>query len=168
VHAVNRLDRIAFQHPFFDHQPRAALILLGGLEDEMNRAGEIARLGEVSGGAEQHGGVAVMAAGVHAPLMLRSVGEVVALIDRQRVHVGTQCDRPAAWEGAFERADDPGLRYAALDCDTEGLEELGHLVRSAAFLERGLGMGVQIMPPFRHFGLEVGNPVDDRHGLALG
>jgi hypothetical protein len=69
VHAVERLDRVAVEHPLFDHQPRAALVFLGRLEDEMHRAGEVAGLGEVAGGAEQHRGMAVMAAGVHPPGM---------------------------------------------------------------------------------------------------
>jgi hypothetical protein len=44
VHAVDRLDWIALQHSFLDHQPGAALVLFGGLKDEMDRAGEIAGL----------------------------------------------------------------------------------------------------------------------------
>ena len=65
VHAEDRFDRIFVEDTFFDHEPRAAFVLLGRLEDEMHRAGEIARLGEMFGGAEQHRGMAVMAAGMH-------------------------------------------------------------------------------------------------------
>ena len=101
VHAVDRLDRVAVEHALLDHQPGAALVLLGRLKDEMHRAGEIARLGEVLRGAEQHRGVAVMAAGMHPAVVLRGVREAVLLLDRQRIHVGAQRDRAAA------RARDP-------------------------------------------------------------
>ena len=47
---------------------------LGRLEDEVHRAVEVARLGQVARGAEQHRGVAVMAAGMH----LARLGRLVA------------------------------------------------------------------------------------------
>jgi hypothetical protein len=69
MHAVDRIDLVAVEDALFEHQPGAALVFLGRLEDEMDGAGEVARLGEVFGGAEQHRGVAVMAAGMHAAIM---------------------------------------------------------------------------------------------------
>ena len=65
VQAVDALDGEAVEQPFFHHDAAAAAILLGGLEDEVDGAAEVARFGQILGGAEQHGGVAVMAAGVH-------------------------------------------------------------------------------------------------------
>ncbi len=65
MHAEHGLDRELVEQPLLHHDASAALVLLGGLEDEMHDAVEIARLGEIFGGAEQHGRVAVMAAGVH-------------------------------------------------------------------------------------------------------
>src|SRR5216683_939701 len=90
VHAVDRIHLVAVEDALFDHQPRAAFIFLGRLEDEMDGAGEVARLGEVFGGAEQHRGVAVMAAGMHPAMMLRGVRETGFLLDRQGVHIGAQ------------------------------------------------------------------------------
>ena len=69
VHAIDRFDRIALQHSFLDHQPGAALILLGRLKDEMDCAGEIAGLCEVLRRAEEHRGMTVVTAGVHTSAM---------------------------------------------------------------------------------------------------
>src|SRR6476661_6365853 len=65
----------------------AAQCLLGGREDEVHGAFEIAGLRQVLRGAQQHGGVAVMAAGMHLAVVGGAVGERVALLDRQRIHV---------------------------------------------------------------------------------
>ena len=65
VHAEHFFDAEALHHAVLDHLVAAAAAFLGRLEDDRDRAGEIARLGEIFGGAEQHGGVAVMAAGMH-------------------------------------------------------------------------------------------------------
>ena len=42
----------------------------------------------MAGGAEQHGGMTVMAAAMHFTGMNRGVLEGVQLIHRQRVHIG--------------------------------------------------------------------------------
>ena len=52
--------------------------------------------GEIFGGAEQHRGVAVMAAGVHLARHRRLVGQPGLFLERQRVHVGAQADHLVA------------------------------------------------------------------------
>ena len=65
MHAVDFVDAETGDQAVLDHGFAAGAALLGRLEDHHRGAGEIARLGEIARGAEQHGGVAVMAAGVH-------------------------------------------------------------------------------------------------------
>ena len=96
VHAVDFLDAEALHQAVLHHGAAAGAALLGRLEDHDRGAGEVARLGQVFGGAEQHGGVAVMAAGVHLAGHRRPVGDVGRLLERQRVHVGAQPDHLAA------------------------------------------------------------------------
>mgnify|MGYP002621741539 CR=1 FL=1 len=120
VHAIDLLDREFLEQPVLDHDAAAAFILLRRLEDEIDRAVEILRLGEVLGGAQQHGGVAVMAAGMHLALMLRLVAEIVLLVHVQRIHVGTQADGPAGAVAARQLADDAGAGEAAMHLDAEG------------------------------------------------
>ncbi len=62
-----------------DHFPRAAAAFLGGLEDQVDRALEIAIPRQVPGCGQQHGGVAVVAAGVHLAGVHAGVREVVVL-----------------------------------------------------------------------------------------
>ena len=79
-----------------DHRLAAGAALLRRLEDHDRGAGEIAGLGEIARGAEQHRGMAVMAAGMHLAGHGRLVGHVGRLLDRQRVHVGAQPDHLVA------------------------------------------------------------------------
>ena len=96
VHAVDFLDAETVDQAVPHHAAPAGAALLGRLEDHHGGAGEIAGFGEIFGGAEQHGGVAVMAAGVHLARHCRFVGQAGFLLDRQRVHVGAQPDHLAA------------------------------------------------------------------------
>ena len=75
---------------------RTQPVLLGRLEDQMHRAVEAALAGQDVAGAEHHGHVPVVAAGVHRAVVPRPVRQSVALGQRQPVHVGAQPDRPAA------------------------------------------------------------------------
>ena len=73
-----------------EHASRAGAALLCGLEGEVHRAAEGGLAGfEHAGGAEEHGGVAVVAAGVHlaGDAAAAILGHVGFLRQRQRVHV---------------------------------------------------------------------------------
>ena len=95
VHAEDAVDAEALHHAFLDHLVAAAAAFLGRLEDDRHRAREVPRLGEIFRRTQQHGGVAVMAAGVHLAGNRGCVGLARGLADRQRVHVGAQA-RPSA------------------------------------------------------------------------
>ena len=92
MHAVDLLDAETVHQPVLDHRGGARAALFGRLEDHDRIAGEIPGLGEIARRAEQHRGVAVMAAGVHLAGRLGGVRQIGLLLDRQRVHVGAQPD----------------------------------------------------------------------------
>ncbi len=100
VHAVDLLDAEAVHHAVLDHGEATRAAFLRRLEDHGDRAGEIAGLGKIFRGAEQHGGVAVMAAGMHLAGILRGVGFAGDFADGQRVHVGAQADHAAVAQPA--------------------------------------------------------------------
>ena len=97
VQAIDLLDAEALHHAVLHHRLAAGAALLRRLEDDDRRAVEAARLGEVFCRAEQHRGVAVMAAGVHLARRLRRPGLAALLVDRQRIHVGAQPDDAAGF-----------------------------------------------------------------------
>ena len=111
MHAVHLADAEAIHHAIFDHFPAASAAFFCRLENHHCGAGKVARLGQIACRAQQHGRVAVMAAGVHFPGNRRLVGKFVGLLDRQRVHVGAQADRLAG--GALAAADDADHAGAA-------------------------------------------------------
>ena len=67
VHPVNRFHWKAFQQAVLDHLAAAAIALLRRLKNEMDGAVEIAMLRQMRGCAQEHRGVAVVAAGMHPP-----------------------------------------------------------------------------------------------------
>ncbi len=94
---VQRIDGIAgeaVEQPFLHHHPAAAAAFLGRLEDEVDGAVEVPRLGKVPRGAEQHRRVPVMPAGMHLSGVGGTVRDVARLLHRQAVHVGAEADGP--------------------------------------------------------------------------
>jgi hypothetical protein len=92
VHAVDLADAEAVDQAVVDHRLAARPALLRRLEDHRRRAVEVARLGEIFGGAEQHRRVPVVAAGVHFPRHLGLVRQAGLFLERQRVHIGAHPD----------------------------------------------------------------------------
>ena len=130
----------------------------------MHRASEVARLGQVPCGAEQHCHVPIVTASMHLALVLRTVIKRVHFLHIQSVHVGAQAD------GA------PIVRFCALQCrDHTGtcqppvhfvskLSKLsGDKIGGAKLLERRLGMRVEIATPSRHLVVKIRDPIDDGH-----
>ncbi len=165
VDAVDLVTGELLEQAVAQHLGSTGEALLGRLEDQVDGAGEVARLGEVARGAEQHGGVAVMAAGMHAVLVGALVGQVIVELGHgQSVHVGAQADLPVAGP-AMDHAHDAGLAEAAMHLDAPGFQLLGDDAGGANLLEADLRMGMEVAPPFRHLGMELGDAVDDGHGI---
>jgi hypothetical protein len=121
-----------------------------------------ARRREVFRRAEQHRGVPVVAAGVHAAVVLRSVRKAVCFLDRQRVHVGAQPQRFPVGT-VFEHADDARFSDAAVHLDAERLELRRDEIRGALLLEAELGVRVQVAPPSAHLAVDFPDRLRDGH-----
>ena len=168
VHAVDFLDAEAADQAVLDHGQRAGAALLRRLEDHHRGAGEVAGFGEIFGGAEQHRGMPVMAAGMHLAGNRRFVRQPGFLFDRQRVHVGAQADDLAAGLAAANDADHAGPPDARHHfVAAEAFELVGDRSRRAMHVVAQLRMGMQIMPPGGDLVVQVGDAVDDRHGGLL-
>ena len=165
VEAEHRVGGEAVEEPLLDHHPPASFVLLGGLEDEVHGPVESAALGELAGRAQQHGHVAVVAAGVHGAGNLRAIGRLADLLHRQAVQVGPERDRPRPATAA-QRAHDTGAGQAPMHVDAEAREQSRHALRGAVLLERDLGMGMQVVPPRGHLPVQAGQSLDMIPGHA--
>ena len=58
----------------------------------MNRALEVFGFGQLLGRSQQHGGVAIMAAGMHGARMLAGIRFLGFFLNGQGIHVGAQSD----------------------------------------------------------------------------
>ncbi|MNS20533.1 hypothetical protein D3C72_522720 [compost metagenome] len=144
VHAEQRITWESLQQAVGQHRLGTALALLGRLEDQCQRAVELPGRRQVARGAKQHGGMPVMAAGVHAALVLAAVRGAGSLVDGQRVHVGAQAQ--AAWAAAIAQyADHAGLADTGVHFIAPFFEQLGNQRRSAAFFEAQFRVSVDIV-----------------------
>jgi hypothetical protein len=143
VHAEDGIAGETLEQPVLQHFQCAADAFLGRLEDEVDGAVEVAGFRQVFGGTQQHGRVAVVAAGVHAAGVLAGMGQSGCLQDRQRVHVGTQADRVLAVAIA-QHADHTGFADAAMDLDAPFFQLARDHVRGAVFFQPELRVGVDV------------------------
>ena len=167
VESKDRVARKLVEQPFFDHHAAATAALLGRLEDQMHGAFEIPGRREVLGSAEQHRRMAVMAAGVHLAVQGRAVGEIIHLLDRQCVHIGTQPDRGGG-VAAPDRADHPGSGQSAIDLAAIFGELCRNEVRGALFGKGELGMGMDVAADCNQLVAIVEHLGNDRHRQLLG
>ena len=165
VHAEHAVAGEALEQAVAEHRLGAAQSLLGRLEDEMHGAVEVARRGEVARRAQQHGGVPVVAAGVHLAGVARLVGQVGGLLDRQRVHVGAQADGRAV--AGLQHPDHSRLADVAMHGAAEFGELAGDELGGAVLLEAELGMRMQVLPPRRHLVVKRAYAIQNLHARGL-
>jgi hypothetical protein len=143
---VQRVDRIAgeaLEQAVLDHCARAAEVFFVGLEDQVERAVEIAALRERLGGRQQDGCVAVMAAGVHAAMGLARIGQARGLDDGERIHVGADAQPPRA-AADLELGHDAGLADARVHLVAPFAQQVGDQLAGRAHLEAEFGVGVNL------------------------
>ncbi len=155
---VDRLDREAVEQAVFDHRPGAGEAFLARLEDQHGGAVEVARLGQVARGADQHRGVAVVAAAVHQAGRGGLPGEVVVLRSsaaRPCRRAGRSCGRwPCCGRGSRRprrscrcRCGSRRRRRAcSASCDAR---------RGVDLLEAEFGMRVQVAAERGELGMEL-------------
>ncbi len=169
MHAIDLIDAETVHQPVLDHGGSAGAALFRRLKDHDGIAGKVPGLGEITGGAEQHRGVPIMAAGVHLARRPGRVGEVGLLLDRQRIHVGAQPDHPdIALAGRFAALDDADDASAAETrgdfVATELPQPVRNECRGAMHFVQQLGMGMDILAPDLDIGLQIGDAINDGHG----
>ncbi len=146
VQAEHHFHREFFEQAFLHHVLAAALVLLGRLEDEVDGAIEAALVAQSHqrlGRAEQHRRVAVVAAGMHLPLVFRAVRKAVEFGQRQRVHVGAQADGAGA-AAAGQPGDHAGAGQAAMHLDADGLELGGDDIGGALLVKSQFRVGMDV------------------------
>ena len=168
VHAEHGLHGELFEQAVLDHAACAAAGFFGGLEDDVHDPVEIAVLRQVPCGRQQHGGVAVMAAGVHGAGVAAGVCKGVGFRHGQGVHVGTQTQGPAG-TASGDAADHAGFTQAAVDLDSPGFQQASDGVGRADFLEGQFGPGMDGAPDVGHFGLPAVQGLENVlcHGVRL-
>jgi hypothetical protein len=100
-------------------------------------------------GAEDHGHVPVVTAGVHDPVVPGPVRPVAAFGERQAVHVGAQGDgvAVACVVASAEAGDQAGAADVASQVEAHGLQLGGQVVAGAVLPQAGLRDLVQRMAP---------------------
>jgi hypothetical protein len=87
--------------------------------------------------------VTVVAAGMHATVVLRPIRGVISLVNRQGIHICPQPYRGAV--ASFENPDHTGLANVAMDLTGEFGKLARDERRCSVLLEAKLGMCVQVL-----------------------
>ena len=117
--------------------------LLTGLEDKAHRAAQLGpQPTEDHGRAQEHRRVAVVAAGVHQPGVLRLVGQPGLLLQGQRVHVGPQRDVGPGLRSR-KQCDRVGAQQGFAQWQTQRQQGCPDQGGGLVFLQRQLGVPVQ-------------------------
>ena len=95
--------------------------------------------------AEQHGGVAVVTAGVHGAGLGRFIGQIARFGNRQGVHIGPQGDG-FAWTRAGENSDHAAWRKPRYR-QAHALQLGGYLVAGFRFCPGHFGAGMDVPAP---------------------
>ncbi|MNT17612.1 hypothetical protein D3C72_1527700 [compost metagenome] len=143
VHGEDGVAGVLREQPVFHHALGAAQPFFGGLEDQVERAVELAMPGQVVRRGQEHRRVAVVAAGMHDALVAAGVRQAGGLLDGQRVHVGPQSQALAA-VAAAQLPYDAGAAQPALHVIAPLRQALRHQVAGAEFLEAEFGMAVDV------------------------
>jgi hypothetical protein len=109
----------------------------------MNGASEVACLSEVTRCTQQHGRVPVVAASVHAAVVLRRIRYVIGLVDRQRIRA--QSDRGSI--AGRKHANHARFADIAMNLATELSMLACDKLERAMLFEAKFGACVQVLPP---------------------
>jgi hypothetical protein len=145
VHGEDGFAGKTLEQAVCHHLQRAAAAFLRRLEDQVQRAVEAAVLRQVLRGGQQHGGVAVVAAGVHHAVLTAGPGCARGFGDGQCVHVGTQADR-ARGSPATQLPHHAGAPQTGADLVAPGTELRRHQGCGAPFLESQFRVTVDVAP----------------------
>src|SRR6185437_4213880 len=131
------------EETILDHRPGAGQPLLRRLKEQMHAAVEPPRLREVTRRAKQHRRMPVMSAAVGNTGVDAGVWGPGGFLDRQRIHVGAQADRPVG-VSRRDHSDDAGPADAFVNVDAPVPHRLRHHGCGAFLFVRQLRMAMQV------------------------
>ena len=143
VHGKDGLAGELLEQAVFHHLLGAAQAFFGGLKNQVHRARKHPLLSDVLGRSQQHGGVTIVATGVHDAHLAAGIGQAGGFFNGQGVHVGTDADAFGA-RAFFELADHTGAAQAPSHLVAPGAQLLGHQVTGAVLLVAHLRVPVDV------------------------
>ena len=169
VHAVNFINGKTVHHARFNHFAPAAAAFFGGLKDKNGGAIKIPRFGQILRRPQQHGGMPVMPAGVHAARRNRRITDPGLFQYRQRIHICAQRNHPPRHgfpaRNHHHHARAPDASHHLITAKTAA--KISHFACGALHIEQQFGVGVKIMAPRGDLGQQFGKAVLHRQSRFL-
>jgi hypothetical protein len=126
MESENGPDGKPLKEPFPNHSSSAPFVFFSRLEDEVDGSTEGIVFRQILGRPQQHDHMAVMAAGVHLPLVSGCVRKAGGFRDVEGVHIGPQTDGGMIRPASSDRTHDTGARETPVDVKAEGNEFFGN------------------------------------------
>ncbi len=150
VHGKNRIARKTLKQPVFHHLQRATAAFFGGLKNQVQRAVKHTALRQLLRRSQQHGGVAVVAAGVHHAVVATGPIGPRGFHNRQRVHVGPQT-QAARRTAPAQLAYHTGATQVGAHRIAPAAQLVGHQRAGAVLVKSQFGVAVNVAPQGHKF-----------------
>ncbi len=159
----------ALEQAVFHHGLGARTTFFRRLEDQVDGAVKVGVFCQQGGCSQQHGGVAVMAAGVHLAGYAAGVRSARGFLYGQGVHIGADADAaPGVVFGvalAVDGGHDACLAQTAVDGQAQRIQVGRNLVRRAVFFIAKLRVRMHVMAETEQFSQIWGDVVRGSHQL---
>src|SRR5690606_10125427 len=164
MHGIYRLHRETLEEAFLHHGATTALIFFGGLENKYHRTAEVRILCQLTRRTQKHGGVAVMAAGVHPASMGGSVLHLIQLSYVECIHVCTKADGGPFAQCTAQHTHHASTPQTFMHLQPPAAEQFGHAGRGAVLLEGGFRVPMKVVAPIVEILQFLGAELD--HGFS--
>jgi len=163
VQGIDLFNRETLQHTFLHHHIGPAAAFLRRLKDQRHAACKVSGFSQIARGPEQHGGMPVMATGMHLAGNCRGMIYPCRFCNRQGIHIRAQTNRPAVLapvdDGDDARGREPFMNFI----HSKLAQSFHNESRSLLAFKLELRIHMQMPAPRGHVIGKVGDPVDDRH-----
>ena len=143
MHRKNRITGKTIKQAVLHHLAGAAQTFFGGLKNQVQCPVKLPACSKMLRRGQQHGGMAVVPAGMHQARMATGVGQARGLLNGQGVHIGAQSQFARA-TAALELTDHACATQTAGDAVAPALQSLCHQVTGSKLLKTDFGMLMDI------------------------
>ena len=144
MHGKHRINWVALKQAVVNHALGTGSAFFCRLENKGNTAFEVGVFCDFLRGSQQHGHMAIVTTGMHFPGVAGGVRKLIAFLDGERVHVGSQADHFAWPLGSANKANHASTSNPGFHCVSKFSKPLGDDISGTVFFVTQFRVGVDV------------------------